>query len=337
MKSVINFFRTIYLFPFSILMGAVPANTVQAVAMVGVRESLLDELSIISPTNGVFFNALGSGKKPSSTKHEFLTDTIRASADNAVVEGNDPTINASTQPSRLFNYCQIQEESYAVTSTSGAVKAAGRSTERDLQRRKHMEGLVKDMNRAFLKGTIVQPQAGTAGAMKGALNWIITNLDKASDATLNANGTVTGGTPRPLTAALLKNTLQNMFTTGATDKGKTLSGYCNAIQQSAFDSVASAGSNKTRFVEGSKVDDYVDVYVTAFGKIVTELDTEMPTDVFAIMNMQYWKKATLEAVGEVKLATSSALNEKYHITVNHTLEARNEASSGRITNLDTNL
>lgn len=317
---------------------SVPSNTVQAVSMTGVRESLLDELSIISPALGVYFNALGTGKKPANQKHEWLTDTIRAvNTSNAVVEGNDPDINASTQPSRVFNYCQIQEESYAVSSTTGAVKSAGRSTERDLQRRKKMEGLMKDINYAFLNGVRIQPTSSVAGVMRGALNWIITNIDYAGDAILNADGTITGGTPRPLTGGLIKKTLQNMFTTGATDKNKTLKGWCNAVQQSQFDTIASTGGNKQRFVEGSKVDDYVDVYVTAFGKVVTELDVSMPTDQFAIFNMDYWKKATLEAMGEVKLATSSALNEKYHITVNHTLEARNEASSGRICNLSTDI
>ncbi|KAB0668947.1 hypothetical protein F6V30_14005 [Oryzomonas sagensis] len=316
----------------------VPANTVQTTNMVGVRESLLDELSIITPAIAVFYHDLGQGKKPGAKKHEFLTDVIRASADNAQLEGADPTIQASTQPSRLYNFCQIQDESYSVSSTSGAVKIAGRSSERDLQRRKHMEGLSKDINRAFLKSTLVQgDDAATAYKMKGALNWILTNLNMAGDAVLNADGTVTGGTPRLLTAGLIKQTMQNMYTTGSVDKNKTVKGYCNAVQQAQFDNVATAGGNKQRFVEGSKVDDYVDVYVTAFGKVVTELDVEMPVDVLALMNMTYWRKATLETIGETKLATSSALNEKYHITVNHTLEAKNEASSGRITNLDTNV
>ena len=326
--------------PFSILFAdTVPSGVVQTVNMVGVRESLLDELSIISPTIGVTYNALGSGKKPKNRKHEFLTDTIRAgSSTNAVLEGSDPTINSSTQPSLIFNYTQIQEESYAVSSTSGKVATAGRSTEHDLQRSVHMKGLMKDINLTYLVSTLALGDDVTVPyKMQGIIPSILTNLNMASDATLNANGTVTGGTPRPLTAGLIKLTMQNMYTTGATDKDKTMTGLTNAIQQAAFDNVASAGGSKVRFIDGAKVDDYVDVYTTAFGKVVTKLDVAMPTTTFLILNMSYWKKATLEAIGEVKLGTSSALNEKYHITVNHTLEFKNESSSGRIETLDTNV
>jgi hypothetical protein len=312
---------------------AAPTGTVVTTAMVGVRESLLDEISIIAPAQAVFYNAIGAGKKPLQQKHEFLTDTIRASADNAVIEGEDPTINASTQPTRIFNYCQIQQESYAVSSTANAVKAAGRTTEREMQRKKHLDGLAKDMNRAALKGLLVAPTASVAGKMKGALNWTITNLSKGALATLNADGTVTGGTPRALTTVLLKGSLQNMFTTGATDKTKTLKAFMNATQQTNFDAVAYAGGNQQRFIEGSKVDDYVDVYVTAFGKVTTELDVEMPVDQIFICNIAFWKKAILEGVGETKLATTSGLNEKYHITTNWTLEAKNEAASARLVDL----
>lgn len=313
---------------------SVPANTVQAVGMVGVRESLKDEISILSPAIAKTFNALKESGKPKAVKHEFLTDTIRASADNAAIEGDDPTIAASTQPTRLFNNCQIQQESYSVSSTANAVDAAGRSSEKEQQGMKHKKALLKDIERAFLRGVLVTGDAATAFKMKGLLNWLVSNLNKASDATLTADGTVTGGTARPLEAALVKAVMQNIYSSGGGGESKVLTALCGVYQQSMFDTFA-AGTNLRRAIQNGTVDDKVDIYVTAFGKVKTDINTEMPNDVFAIVDMDYFKKATLEEIGEKQLAVSSALNEKYHITVNHTLESKNEAASGRITNLTT--
>lgn len=313
---------------------SVPTNTVQTVAMVGIRESLKDDISILSPAIAKFYNALGEGQKPKAVKHEFETDTIRASADNAAVEGDDPTIAASTQPVRLFNNCQIQEESYSVTSTANAVVSAGKTSEKDYQGMKKKKALLKDVERAYLRGVLVTGSASVAFKMKGALNWLVSNLDMAADATLNADGTVTGGTARPLEAALVKSVMQDVYSSGGGGGNKVLTGLCNVYQQSMFDAFAS-GTNLRRAIENGTVDDKVDIYVTAFGKVKTDINTEMPTDQFAIVDMDYFKKSTLEEMGEVKLATSSALNEKYHITVNHTLESKNETASGRITNLTT--
>lgn len=312
---------------------SVPANVVSSYDQVGVRESLSDEISILTKADAKFYNSLKSAPKPKAVKHEFMTDTIRSGADNAVIEGNDPTLNASTQPTRLYNNCQIQEESYLVTSTANSVTTAGRPSERDYQRMKHMKGLTRDMEYAFLRGLRADGNdTDTASKMRGALNWATTNLDKASDATLASGGNITGGTARDLTATLVKGVMQNIYTAGGGNK--TLTAHCNVFQQSMFDSFA-GGTNLRRAIEKGKVDDYVDVYVTAFGTVKTEINREMPTDVFFIIDPEYWKKATLEEIGEVQLAVSSGLNEKFHITVNHTLESKNEAASGRITNLTT--
>lgn len=310
----------------------VPDNTVQAVGMTGVRESLVDEISILTKVEARFFDSLKDAPKPKAVKHEFMTDTIRAGADNAAVEGADPTISASTQPTKIYNNCQIQEESYSCSSTANAVTAAGRVTEKDRLKMVHLKGLTRDIEYAFLRGVRVDGSASVAFKMRGALNWTTTNLNKAADADLAADGTVGAGTSRDLSATLVKGVMQNIYTAGG--GGKTLTAYNNVFQQSQFDSFA-GGTNLRRAIQNGTVDDKVDVYVTAFGTVKSEVHREMPTDVFFICDPTFWKKATLESLGEVKLATSSALNEKWHITVNHTLQSVNEAASGRITNLTT--
>lgn len=310
---------------------AVPDNTVQTAAQVGIRESLVDEISILTRAEALFYNACKAAPKPKAVKHEFLTDTIRAGADNAAVEGDNLTAVASTQPTRVYNNCQTQTESYIVSSAANAVTTAGRNTERDMQKRKHMLGLTRDMEYAFLKGIRVDGNASTAYKMRGALNWCTTNLNKASDATLAATGAITGGTERPLDVTMLKSVLQNIYTAGG--GRKTLTCWLNVFQQSQFDGLLSINNNRQQ-VEKGKVDDYVDVYKTAFGSLKAEVNLEMPADVVFIADMEYWKKATLEEISE-KAVGVSILNEKYDIAVNHTLESKNESASGRITNLTT--
>lgn len=310
---------------------AVPSNAVQTVAMVGVRESLVDDVNILTRAEALFVASLGKGKKPSAQKHEFMTDVIRAGADNAAIEGDAVAAVASTQPTRLYNICQIQTEAWAQSSTADAVDAAGRTTEKETQRIKHLKGLTRDREYAALRGVRVDNGAGTAGKMRGALNWVTTNLDKASDATLNADGTITGGTERPLSATILKNVLQDIYTAGG--GRKTLTCWMNVFQQGKFDEMLTINNNR-QMVEKGKIDDYVDVYKTAFGSLKAEVNIEMPADVVFISDPTYWKECILEPMRE-KETGLAILSTKVEAAINWTLESCNEAASGRITNLTT--
>ena len=93
-------------------------------------------------------------------------------------------------------------------------------------------------------------------------------------------------------------------------------------------------NNNRQQVEMGKIDDYVDLYKTAFGSIQAVVNVEMPTDEVLIADMAYWKKCVLEPMGE-KLAEQGLLYEKWDIGQTVTLEACNELSSGRISSLTT--
>ena len=314
-------------------MGTVPSNTMVAFDLTGNREDLSDEISIITPVDSPFYHAIGTASCK-AVKHEFMTDVIRQPTQNKALFGSDPTIAASQQPTKLYNNVQLQEESFSIDDTSNAVATAGNSGTYEYQKAIKMKALVGDMEYAFLREVRVDGAAATAPAMRGLLNWQTTNLSKASDATLNADGTVTGGTARELTKDLIKAVLQNMYAAGGGGQGKMLTAYCGAVQKDKFDSFANTGNNR-RAINNDQVDDKVDLYITSFGTVKAEVHRTMPTDVFTILDLSFWKKATLIAMGVEQLAVSSRSNRKYHMTVQHTLEAKNEASSGRITNLST--
>lgn len=314
-------------------MGTVPSGTMVTTDLTGKREDIVDEISIITPIDSPFYHGCGTAPV-TAMKHEFMTDVIRQPAQNKAVIGSDPTIQASQQPTKIYNNVQLQEESFSIADTANAVNTVGNSGGYDYQKALKMKALVGDMEWAFLREVRVDDAAGTAPAMRGMLNWVTTNLSKAGDATLNADGTVTGGTPRELTRDLIKTVMQNMYSAGGGGQGKMLTAYCGSVQKDKFDQFASTGNNR-RAIQNDQVDDKVDLYITSWGTVKAEIHRTMPTDVFVIFDHSFWKKATLIPIGVQELAISSRSNRKYHMTVQHTLEAKNELSAGRITNLST--
>lgn len=316
-------------------MPAVGDNVMTTFELTGTREDILDEISILTKIDSPFYDGCGS-TTVKAMKHEFLTDEIETPGANKAAVGGDPTIEASEQPVKIFNYVQIQEKSFAIADSSEAVDTVGGSGGYEYQKAIKMKALVGDMEYAFLNEVAAagDNSTPTAPSMKGALNWTISNLDKAADGTLNADGTVTGGTARELTRELIKSVLQNMYAAGGGGQGKMLNAMCGSVQKDKFDGFASTGNNR-RAIQSDTVDDKVDLYITSWGTIKAEINRTMPTDVFFIFDQAFWKKGTLIPVGIQELARSSRSSRKFHMTVQHTLEARNEKSAGRITNLAT--
>lgn len=314
-------------------MGDVPSNTLTTFALTGNREDIVDEISIITPIDSPFYHAIGTSTV-TAMKHEFMTDAIETPGQNKAKIGSDPTIEASEQPVKLFNYVQLQEKSFAIADSAEAVNTVGNSGGYDYQKALKMKALVGDIEYAYLREVRVEGDANTEPSMGGALNWTTTNLDKAADATLEADGTVTGGTARELTRELIKGVMQNIYAAGGGGQGKMMTAYCGSVQKDKFDGFAATGNNR-RAIAKDQVDDKVDLYITSWGSVKAEIHRTMPTDVFWIGDLAYWKKATLIPVGVQELARSSRSNRKFHMTVQHTLEAKNELSAGRITNLST--
>lgn len=314
-------------------MGDVPSNTLTTFALTGGREDIVDEVSIITPIDSPFYHAIGA-TSVTAMKHEFMTDAIRTPGANKAKIGSDPTIGASEQPTKLHNFVQLQEESFSIADSAEAVKTVGNSGGYDYQKSLKMKALVGDMEYAFLREVALEGDAANAPSMKGMLNWLTTNLSKAADATLEADGTVTGGTERELTKELVSEVMQDIYSAGGGGADKMMTAYCGSKQKEKFDGFVVTGNNR-RAVNGNTVDDKIDIYVTSWGKVNAQIHRTMPTDVFVIIDLAFWKKGTLVPVGVQELARTSRSNRKFHMTVQHTLEAKNELTGGRITNLST--
>jgi hypothetical protein len=313
---------------------AVADNTFKTYESIGNREDLADVITNISPVDTLFYSQLSEDGAKATTK-EWQTDALAAAGANAQLEGDTTAAEAVSPTVRLNNTMQIQKKQLTVSGTQEAVAksggAAGRPSELGYQTAKKAKELAKDVEYAFLREVQVTGDASTARKMKGALNWTTTNLDKAADATLQADGTVTGGTARPLNEELIQNVRQNIFTAGGDPKVV----FCGPFQKRGFSAFAGT-SNYRRPVEEKKLTNTVDVYVDDYGMLSIKPHRNMPTDVVFIPDMAYWKKATLRAIKREELAKAGDAT-IYHLIGEHTCVAKAENASGRITNLTTSV
>lgn len=96
---------------------AQPTNTFSQYDAKGNREDLSDIIYDISPTETPFLSSIGK-TKATSTKHEWQTDALAAAvSNNAVIEGDEATMDASTATTRVFNYTQISDKTATVSGT----------------------------------------------------------------------------------------------------------------------------------------------------------------------------------------------------------------------------
>jgi hypothetical protein len=303
----------------------VPANTyTTALGVANNREDLSAEIYMIAPVDTLFTSKIGS-VTATATKHEWSTQALAAGADDYHSEGDTEANEALTPTVRLYNTCQIQKKLFAISGTEDKVKKGGAvQSEIDRQTALKMKEHAKNIEVTFFSGIRSDSEPRRS---RGALNWTTTNLGKAAAATLNADGTVTGGVARALTETLVKEQLQNAFTQG----GSPDCLYVGPFQKSAISAWADTGNNR-KSLEKKTLVNSVDVYESDFGIIAVKPHRNMPTDVVFGCDHQYWKKATLRPTTRTPLAVTGD-STPFQILTEHCLEACNEAASFRITNL----
>jgi hypothetical protein len=327
MQTLGRTLKRIILFPLSVFMGAVPDNTyTSATGISNTREDLSDSIYQIAPVDTIFSSKIAQ-VPATATKHEWQTQAIAAGEDDYHNEGDDTAAEACTPTVRLYNTCQIQKKVFRISGTEEKVKKGGKvQSEIDRQTALKMMEHAKNIETHFLSGirSDNEPRRG-----RGALNWTTTNLSKPEDSVLNADGTVTAGTARPLTETIVKEQLQNVFTQG----GNIDTIYGAPYQKQKISEFADTG-NRRRNVEEKTLKTSVDVYESDFGIIAIKPHRNMPTSVLFGADHRYWKKAVLRPTFRKELAVNGD-STPFHIITEHCIEACNEAASFRVTGLTT--
>jgi len=311
---------------------AQPTNTFDSYDQVGIREDLADVINDISPEDTPFYTKCAKAKAR-NTFHEWQTDTLRASADNAHIEGDDTVAEARTATLRLGNYTQIFKNAVTISGTDQGLTKAGRAREMAYQVLKITREQKLDIEKALFANQARSVGSSIAARrLAGAPAWIKTNVDfQSGNGGANPTGDGTNartddGTPSAFSQTKFDNAMQKIWVSG----GKPDSVYLSAYQMNialGFNGNNNQRSNIT--AEAEKVIKHMAVYVTPWGTVEFKPSRENRSrDVF-IMQDDMWAVGILRSTKNEPLAKTGD-NEKRQVLTELTLVCRNEAASGAV-------
>jgi hypothetical protein len=306
---------------------------------VGNREDLSDTIYRIDPTDTPFYSGC-EREKATATNHEWQTQNLAAAtATNAQNEGDDnATPDAAVPTTRLGNYTQIQVKIPRVTGTQQSVEHAGRGDEMTYQVMLKGLELKRDVetNLLFNQAKAVGSSPSTPRKYAAVLSWIKTNTNigtgaAANPATADGNAIRTDGTQRPFAESLLKDVLQKIW--GAGGKPDTI--MLGAFNKQVFSTFTGRGTPMQDQAD-KKITAGVDIYESDFGRLRAVPNRFMrPRDVLVIQT-DMWATASLTGRNFVSFdLAKTGDTDRRELLVEHTLVARNEASSGGIFDLTT--
>jgi hypothetical protein len=313
---------------------AQPTNTFDTYDSVGIREDLSDVIHNISPEETPFYSK--SAKKAArNTFVEWQTDSLRASAANAHIEGDATTAEARTATTRLGNYTQIFKNAVVVSDSDDNVDNAGRAKEIAYQTLKIAKEQKLDIEKALFDNNARAAGSSTvARELAGAPAWLTTNTVAGSggaDPTGDGTDARTDGTQAAFSQANFDTVMQSIWVAG----GKPDTVYLSAFQMNV--ALGFTGNNNQRSsvqAGDERVVKSLAVYVTPWGTVEFMPSRENRSrDVF-IMQDNMWEVASLRGTKNVALAKTGD-NTTRQVVTELTLCAKNEAANGIIADCTT--
>ena len=308
---------------------ALVTNAFHAFQATGNREDLTDILTIITPKEAPFYDAMGS-TTAKGTYHEWQCDTLpAANADNAGLEGDTFSAAATTPTVRYGNYVQLSTKQLAVTEIQEVVAKAGRGSEVGYQKAKALAALKRDFEAIlFNYGTASTGGAGstTVGRrMQNAHAWILkVTSNTGYSAVAASNYNITGGsglTGTTITEAVFNQILQDIWDEG----GKPNACYVNGALKRL---ISGWGSSTSRVWDGSKkITNTVDIYEGDFSTLELKKERHCASSIGYFIDESLWKKAILLPVGEVDIG-KTGMATPLMIRQAWTIEARNPTGNG---------
>lgn len=322
---------------------AVPSNTVTAHVAIGNREDLADVIFDISPTETPFLT-MAMKSQASNVYHEWQTDSLEAAGTNRAADGDDASANTHIPTVRLGNYCQISRKTVTVSGTQRASNPAGRADELSYQIAKRGKELKRDMEYALTRNqaSSVGGVGETARSLASIESWLATNKTTVGTtaATATTPGFSTGTVAAPtdtttqgtIVEANLKAIIQETWSSGG-EPGTVLVGPLTKQKISGMAGIATQYRDNQQVGPGVIIAS-ADIYVSDFGQhqIVPSRFSRDRTAL--ILDMDYWGVAFLRNITREPLAKTGD-SDKEMLLVEYTLESKNEAASGKVTDIST--
>ena len=308
---------------------------------VGAREDLSDVIYDISPQDTPIMSSIGK-TKATAVYHEWQTDALAAATtSNAAVEGADATAATLSPTTRIGNYTQIVQKTVQISGTLESVDKAGRKSEKAYQLAKASAELKRDIE-AIITANQGQSAGNSSTARKlgSLLSYIQTNTNKGSGTTTAGEDPTTIGvstrvdadTTRTFTETMLKDVVQQVFTSGGTPSLlvvppalKQVVSNFTGLAQHRYNSNA---SGEVTILAGA------DLYQSDFGVISIVPNRFMRSRDALVLDPEYAALAYLRPFQTNELAKTGD-SMKTQILAELTLEVRNEAAHGGIFDLAT--
>ena len=317
---------------------AQPANTFDSYDVKGIREDLENVIYDISPEETPFYSSLKK-VKASNTYHEWQTDSLRSSAANAHIEGDDTAGEARTATTRLGNYTQIFKNAVIIPDTDEGLDKAGRAAEMAYQVLKIAKEQKLDIEKALFDNNKYEVgSASAARELAGCGAYVKSNVANiGGSGGANPTGSVPGNTARTdgtatvFTQADFDTVMQGIWESG----GNPDTVYLSAFQMNKALDFTGYNNQRSHIEANSKtVVKAVDIYVTPWGTVeFTPSRENRGRDVW-IMDSDMWAVGVLRSTKNTELAKTGD-STKRQVLTELTLISKNEAASGLVADCTT--
>ena len=312
------------------------ANTFTSFDAKGIREELANVISNIAPEETPFTSNVGS-ENVSNTFFEWQLDDLSSVDVSPVIDGDYvASFDATTATVRVGNYTQIRRRSMIIADNLGFQDLAGRNDEVAYQLAKRGKEIKRDLETIYTGNTARSAGSASAGRVTAGLGaWVATNVNKAGDGTnptaADGSDARNDGTQRDFTEAMLKDVMQQAYTSGG-NPSMLMVGPYNKTVVSGFAGIAAqryqAPSDGPTTIIGA-----ADVYLSDFGALTVVPNRFSRERDAWCLDTEYASVATLRPIQAVDLAKTGDAEKKMLICETG-LKVSNEKAHGLIADLN---